>query len=172
MKKRKKNPGSVRLKITGMVKSIMMPALPRSDTMVRIRVQDMEMRKGGGMWVLIVVLAVLTCPVWGGIGLGLLGALLGILLGILGLFVGLIAGGTGMVVGGIVWLVWTFAVQISAPATAAASAGGAILLIALGLLFVTVCLWLTVRIFPAVFRWFVDLIQRIFYRGRRGGDRT
>ena len=129
-------------------------------------------RKGGGMWVLIVVLAVLTCPVWGGIGLGLLGDLLGILLGILGLFVGLIAGGTGMVVGGIVWLVWTFAVQLSAPATAAASAGGAILLIALGLLFVTVCLWLTVRIFPAVFRWFVDLIQRIFYRGRRGGDRT
>ena len=128
-------------------------------------------RKKGSMWILIVILIILGSPVWGGIGLGLLGGLLGLVLGLLGLFIGLAAGGAGMVIGGIVMLVWTFLVQFSSPATAVASAGGAFLLTALGLLFLTVFLWLLLQAMPAVFRCCVDLIQRILYRGRRGGDR-
>lgn len=76
-----------------------------------------------------------------------------------------------MVVGGVVMLVWTFLVQLSSPATAMASAGGAFLLTAFGLLFLTVFLWLLLQAVPAVFRCCVDLIQRILFRGRKGGDR-
>ncbi len=43
---------------------------------------------------------------------------------------------------------------------------------AVGILLVMVFILFLAKVVPAVFRWVVDLIQRIVHRGMRGGDRS
>lgn len=128
-------------------------------------------RKKGAMWILIILLVIMAFPVLGGVGLGVLGLILGIVFGGLGLLIGLAAGGIGMIVSGIAMLVWTFFHQLSTPAVAMASMGGAFLMTAVGIVLLVAFLWVILRLLPVIFRWCVDFIQRILYRGNRGGDR-
>ena len=58
--------------------------------------------RGGLSWALILVLLILTSPVWAGLGLGLLGVLLGLAGACLGVLVALVLSGVGLVVGGVV----------------------------------------------------------------------
>lgn len=125
-------------------------------------------KRNGSLWILIVLLLIFALPIWGGIGLGILGALLGLVLGICGLLIGIAMGGVGLTVGGFMLLVHTLVFQLGSPATALAAVGASFLLIALGLLMLLGFLLLAVKVFPAVFRWFVDCVQRIFHRGMPG----
>jgi len=43
---------------------------------------------------------------------------------------------------------------------------------AVGILLLLAFIWLIFRAFPAVFRWAVDLIQRVLHRGIRGGENS
>ena len=43
---------------------------------------------------------------------------------------------------------------------------------AVGILLVMVFVLVVAKVLPAVFRWVIDLIQRIIHRGKRGGDHS
>ena len=58
------------------------------------------------------------------------------------------------------------------PAAALAISGAGIIMSAVGILLVMVFILFLAKVVPAVFRWVVDLIQRIVHRGMRGGDRS
>ena len=45
-------------------------------------------------------------------------------------------------------------------------------LLVLGILLVMVFVLVVAKVLPAVFRWVIDLIQRIIHRGKRGGDHS
>ncbi|MGN0398765.1 MAG: DUF1700 domain-containing protein [Blautia sp.] len=127
--------------------------------------------KNGVMWGILIVLAILTSPAWGGVLLGILGMMIGlgagvfaIIVAILGCAVGLFAGGIGMVIYAIIHL-------FSTPAVAIAFSGLGMVATAMGILLMLAFLWIACKGFPAAFRFFVDLVQRIFHRGIRGGER-
>lgn len=58
------------------------------------------------------------------------------------------------------------------PAVALAFSGAGIMLSAIGILLILVFVLVVVKVVPAVFRWVIDLIQRIVHRGIRGGDHS
>lgn len=128
--------------------------------------------RGGLSWPLLLVLVILTCPLWGGLGLGLLGVFLGLLGACIGILVALLFSGLGLVVGGVVLLANAFLFQLGTPATAVVTAGAALMMTALGLLLTLGFFLLVTKVFPPCFRWCIDLIQRILHRGHTGGDRT
>lgn len=122
----------------------------------------------GISWALILVLGmigILAIPVLFGVGGGAFGLLLGLFLGILGIVLGLFFGGIGCIIGGVVGLVWTFFELLSNPAAAMVTTGVSLIALAVGIVCVMVFIWLILKAFPAVFRWSVDLIQRLFHRG-------
>ena len=94
----------------------------------------------------------------------------GILMGIIGGIIGLLAGGIGLTVGGIMMLIHSLVFQLASPPTAVACVGGALMMTAVGILLLLAFIWLIFGAFPAVFRWAVDLIQRVLHRGIRGGE--
>lgn len=130
-----------------------------------------QSRKQGRSWPLILVIIILTSPIWGGIGLGILGGLLGLVLGLAGVLIGLLGGCIGLIVGGAGLIVDTLLFHLSTPAVAMVSFGTALLLIAAGILFMLGFAWIAIKCFPALFRWCIDLIQRFLHRGMQGGER-
>lgn len=126
--------------------------------------------KNGVMWGVLVVLAILTCPIWGGLLIGALGILFGLLVAVFGIFAGILAAGAGLFGGGIVMIVYAVMHLLGTPATALALAGAGMVLIAIGMLLIVAFLWCIIKVFPPLFRWVVDLVQRIFHRGIRGGE--
>lgn len=125
------------------------------------------------LWLLILLLLV-AVPVFGLSGsaviVGLAGGAFGLLIGIVCGVLGLLAGGLGLIVAGCLLLVQSLVFLLPTPATAVACAGGALILLALGILLLTLFCWLILKVFPAVLRWTVDRIQRIVHKGIRGGE--
>lgn len=128
--------------------------------------------RGGLSWPLILVLVILTSPLWIGLGLGLLGVLLGLLGACIGILAALFLGGVGLLIGGVVLLLNALFFQLATPATAVVSAGAALMMSALGLLLMLGFFLLVVKVFPPCFRWGIDCIQRILHRGRKGGEQA
>lgn len=128
--------------------------------------------RGGLSWALILVLLILTSPVWAGLGLGLLGVLLGLAGACLGVLVALVLSGVGLVVGGIVLFLNALFYQMATPATAVVTIGGSMIMTAVGLLLVWLFFLLILKVFPPCFRGIVNFIQRILFKGRTGGDRA
>ena len=117
-------------------------------------------------WILLVIFLVAAFPMVFGFGMGAFG----ILMGIIGGIIGLLAGGIGLTVGGIMMLIHSLVFQLASPPTAVACVGGALMMTAVGILLLLAFIWLIFGAFPAVFRWAVDLIQRVLHRGIRGGE--
>lgn len=128
-------------------------------------------QKKGLSWILIILLLILTVPLWGGLAVGFLGLLVGLVAGVIGIVAALLFGGIGMVIAGVVLLIQTFVTLLASPATAMAVAGAALILLAFGLVFIVGFAWLALKVFPVCFRWFVDFVQRVLHRGITGGDR-
>jgi uncharacterized membrane protein len=120
----------------------------------------------GGV-ILIVVLLLVGSPIWLtllgliiALVVGLVGVILAVALGLGGMVVGLLAGGIGCL-----WSAATAAVLT--PGLRLLGIGGGLLLLGVGLLAMTFCVWLVARILPALFRGFVELCRRPFHR--KGG---
>lgn len=126
--------------------------------------------KRGLSWPLIIVLLILTAPIWGGVGIGLLGAVLGVLGACIGVVAALLFGGLGMLIGGIITFIYAMVCLLHSPAAALVATGAALIMIAAGLLFIVGFFWLAFKLFPKCFRWFVDLAQRVLHRGNAGGE--
>lgn len=131
-------------------------------------------QKGDGGWkaIAIVLLLLVTFPVWIGIFgmvLGLFGGCIGLLVGLCALVVGGLAGCFG---GGIGCVIHGFARLLSTPLNAMLSISTGILLFGLGLLFALLCGWifrlvfgkafpLLFRTLGNIFRWAGGLLGRI-----------
>ena len=130
--------------------------------------QNPRRSRSGAGWILLIIFAVVALPFGFGFGMGALG----LLVGILGGSIGLVAGGFGPLVGGLMVRVHRLVFQRASPPTALACVGGAFRMTASGILLLLAFIWLVFRAFPAVFRWAVDMIQRVLHRGIRGGENS
>lgn len=119
----------------------------------------------GGQIALIVILAVLTSPIWIGILGGLFGCMLGLFGALLGLFIAFLAVGVVLLAVG-VGLVWCGIVGIfGAPLAGFALVGVGLILMALGLVFTCLMVWTVGAAIPALIRGCVSLCNKIFHRG-------
>ena len=130
--------------------------------------QHKKKKRSGTTWGLVIVLVILTSPVWAGGGLGLLGALVGLVVGVLGIIAAIGVGGIALLIGGIMAVVLAIINLISSPGIFLIVAGGGMIAVAVALLILVVFLWIVGKGFPAAFRGCVNFLQRIFYRGRKG----
>lgn len=128
---------------------------------------------------LIIILVVFASPILVGIGGGALGVILGVLGAIFGIIVSvivtvfavaiaLLACGIACVVVGVVLIVVGLmrAVISSVEGLVLVGVGG--ITFALGVLFTILFVWCAFKWLPALFRWTIDLIQRLFSRRERG----
>lgn len=117
------------------------------------------------MIALIVILAVLSSPIWLGILGGLFGGSVGLLAGLFGVFLAFLAVGVVMIVVGIALVVIGIVAMFGMPLGGLCLVGVGLILVAFGLVF----LWLTVLVvgtaIPALIRGIVNLCRRIFHKG-------
>ena len=119
----------------------------------------------GGTIVLIVLVAVLTFPLW----VGLLGALFGIVVGIFaslfGVFAAFLAVGVALVVASVAILIVGISLLFTAPLAGLCVIGSAFIVFALGLVFIWLMV-LTVGVaIPALVKGISTLGHRLFHRG-------
>lgn len=119
----------------------------------------------GGTIAAIVILAVLTSPVW----LGLLGALFGVVVALFavlfGIFIVFLAAGVGLIVAAAALLITGFALLFSVPLGGVCLLGAALIVFAIGLVFVWLMVLMAGTAIPAFVRGIVSLCQRMFNRG-------
>ncbi len=126
-------------------------------------------RMSGGMIVLIVILAVLTSPVWIGLLGGLFGLAAGVVATLFALFLSFLIIGVVFIAVSVALLVTGISLMFSAPAGGLCVLGCAFGLFAVGLLAVWLMVIMAGMLIPACIRGIVSLCRRIF---RRGGARA
>lgn len=119
----------------------------------------------GGQIALIVVLLLLTSPVWIGVLGGLFGCGIGLFGGLLGLFIVFLVVGVVFFAVGIALVCSGFAAIFGAPLSGLSLVGVGLILISLGLLFSCFTVWIVGSVIPALFRGCVNLCHRLFHRG-------
>lgn len=119
----------------------------------------------GGTIALIVILAVITSPVW----IGLLGAFFGIAAGLLatllGIFLAFLVVGIALIVVAIALLITGIALMFSVPLGGIGLVGTAFILFSVGLVFVWLMVLMAGTAIPAFVRGVVSLCQKLFNRG-------
>ena len=75
-------------------------------------------------------------------------------------------------IAGITAIVLAIIRLISSPGIFLIVAGGGMVAVAIAILIQLVFLWIVGKGVPIVFRGCVDFLQRIFYKGRKGGQRV
>ena len=119
----------------------------------------------GGMIVLIVILAVLTSPVWIGLLGGLFGLAVGIFAALVGIFIAFLAIGVVLVVVSIALLVSGIALLFTVPLGGLCVIGTSLILFALGLVFIWLMVFMVGLAIPAVVKGISSLGRRLFHRG-------
>ena len=127
---------------------------------------------------LIIILVIFASPLLVGVGggalgivLGVLGALFGIIVAVIvtvfSIAVAMLASGVACMVAGAACIVLGFmrAVINGVEGLVLAGVGG--ITFALGILFIVLFAWCAFKWLPALFRWTIDLIQRLFSRRER-----
>lgn len=119
------------------------------------------------IWVLI-LLGICLSPILltlGGVALGLLGGLFGVAVGIVAAVAGLLISGIAFGIGGIIMAVVGIMRLILSPAAGIITAGVGLLMLGVGILLTLATIWIFTHTVPAVVRFFVNLLRRIFNRG-------
>lgn len=126
-------------------------------------------RRSGCGTAFLVLMLILSSPVW----LILLVVLLAMLAGVVAAVIGVLAAVALTIViciaGGLAWACGSAAEIIAAPGLALLGAGAGLILTGVGLLGFALCAWLAVNILPPVFRWVVDLCRKPFHKNDNGG---
>ena len=134
--------------------------------------QHTQKKRSGLTWGLVIVLVILTSPIWAGGGLGILGVLFGLIIGVLGIIAAIGIGGAALLIAGITAIVLAIIRLISSPGIFLIVAGGGMIAVAIAILILLVFLWIVGKGLPIVFRGCIDFLQRIFYKGGKGGQRV
>lgn len=119
----------------------------------------------GGTIVLIIILAVLTSPIWIGLLGGLAGVVIGLLATLLGVFLAFLAAGVGLLIASLALLITGFAMMFSTPLAGLCLIGSAMIVFALGLVFIWLMVLIAGIVIPALIRGIAALGQRLFHRG-------
>ena len=136
------------------------------------RSEKSRTNRSGLMWGIIIIFIILAIPVVGGIGIGILRLPIGLVAGAAGIIAAIFGCGVGLLGGGIAMVVYAMIHMLGNPAAALAFSGVGMIMSAVGILLVMVFVLVVAKVLPAVFRWVIDLIQRIIHRGKRGGDHS
>ena len=119
----------------------------------------------GGMIALLVIVAVLTSPLWIGALCGLFGLAVGAVATVFSVFLALLIIGVVFVVVAVALIILGIVVMFSAPLAGISMIGTALVLFAAGL----VCIWLMVltvaMVIPALIKGIAALGKKIFHRG-------
>ena len=119
----------------------------------------------GGNIVLIVILAVLTSPVWIGLLGGAFGVVVSLLAVLFAIFVAFLAIGIGLIIASVALLITGVAMIFSVPLGGICIVGSALIVFAIGLVFVWLMVLMAGSAIPAFVRGVVSLCRRLFGRG-------
>jgi len=135
-----------------------------------VKYKEVKQKKGmdsGVKTLLLIALAVVTFPIWG----GLLGVAFSIIMGIIGIVLGLLTGslfgGIGITVVSVALAVFGVTNMASSMSLGIAVLGLGMILLALGLLLLVGFGWLVSKAIPALIRFLIDLFHKVFRRNRR-----
>lgn len=116
-----------------------------------------------GKILLIVIIAVLTSPIWVGIAGGLFGGALGLAGGLFGILIAAIAAAGGLyIAGATLFGVGIAQLVVGNIPTGIALMGAAFLVLALAILATVACVWLYGRFLPWLVRGMITLCRRVF----------
>ncbi len=121
-------------------------------------------------WFLIIVIAVLTFPLWIGVVAGLFGAVVGIIAGIIGLLAGLFGSGLGITIGGTVTFVAGFFCLATAPMEGFVTIGVGAIMAAVGLLLLLLFAWIAFKWLPLLVIAISKGIKDIRHRDEGGNE--
>ena len=119
----------------------------------------------GGNIVLIVILAVLTSPVWIGLLGGAFGVVVSLLAVLFAIFVAFLAIGIGLIIASVALLITGVAMIFSVPLGGICIVGSALIVFAIGLVFLWLMVLMAGSAIPAFVRGVVSLCRRLFGRG-------
>ena len=108
-------------------------------------------------WILIIVLLVVTSPVWGSVVIGAGGSVIGLVAGIAGIFIGMAGLGIGLMAGGFACVVAGLTSLIGFPGEGLFIFGLGAVILAIGLLCTTGMINATV----AFIKWIVKLVKSL-----------
>jgi len=133
--------------------------------------QDVEKRKFK-TWqiVLMVILLIVTFPVWIGLVAGLFGGLIGILGGLFGILVGIVATGFGLTIGGIAIFGAGIMTAMVVPVEGVTCMGVGLLFTSVGILFSLLFVLLTFVWIPKLVKAIVGWIKGLFHRNEGGNE--
>lgn len=118
--------------------------------------------------ILLIILAVFTLPIWGGILVSIVGVLLGIVCALFGIAVAIVSVMASLLVAGIVAVVVGAMKLAVAPIAGITAIGVGLILFAIGLLLLMLVIWSFSVLIPAIFRGIGWIFQRIFGRKEKG----
>lgn len=120
--------------------------------------------------ILIVILMVLTFPIWIGVVAGLFGTVVGLIGAAFGIAVGGIGTAFGLLVGGVACIVVGVARFMFAPMESLASIGVGAILTALGLLIGLLFIWCVGVWLPKLIKALISWIKGLFHRNKGGNE--
>lgn len=128
-------------------------------------VRQSKQGMSGGMIALIIIVAVLTFPIWIGLVAGLFGIVIGIFAALFGIFAAFLSVGVVLVVVSIALLIAGIALLFSMPLGGLCVIGTSFILFALGLVFIWLMVLIVATVIPALVKGIAALGRRIFHRG-------
>ena len=133
--------------------------------------QDVEKKKFK-TWqvVLIVILLVVSFPVWIGLVAGLFGTLIGLLGGLFGVLIGLAGSAFGLVIGGIAVCVLGVLGMIANPLEGVTCLGVGLILVAIGILLALLFVLITFTWLPKLVKAIAGWIKGLFHRSEGGNE--
>lgn len=132
---------------------------------------SMKKKMSTSQIVLIVLLIILTFPIWIGIVAGVFGAAVGLLGAAFGVIAGLGGAGIGMVIGSIICIGAGVLKVLTIPAEGFAMIGVGALLLSISILLVVLFAWMVFRWIPALIKPLINWIKGLFQR-LKGGSRA
>lgn len=120
--------------------------------------------------VLIILVIILTFPLWIGVVAGLFGALVGLLGGLFGTVIGVGGAAIGLVVGGMACIFAGITKLAILPAAALATIGIGAILVTVGILLALLCILLVGVWIPKLVKVIISWIKRITHREEGGNE--
>lgn len=120
--------------------------------------------------ILVVVLLVITFPIWIGIVAGVFGTVVGLIGAAFGIAIGIAGAAVGLIGGGVLGTIRGIAIFAQNPVEGLASIGFGLFLVALGLLLVLLCVWCLGVWLPKGIRALVQWVKRLFHREEGGNE--
>ena len=120
--------------------------------------------------VLLIIVIILTFPLWIGIVAGLFGGAIGLIGALFGVIIGLIGAAFGLVIGGIACVIGGIACVIASPVEGLVCIGVGAILAAIGILLALPCIWGVGVWLPKGIKALISWIKGLFHRNEGGNE--